>query len=220
MSGISENILQVRSLIDTAAQGKRGVTLVAVSKFQGPDKIQRAVDAGQRVFGENRVQEALLKWPRVKARYPDVQLHLIGPLQTNKVKDALGLFDVIETVDRQKLADALLKEMEKTGRRPDCYVQVNVGGEAQKSGVSVREADDFIQRAVKSGLPVKGVMCIPPVGENPKPYFIWLKELADSHGLAAVSMGMSGDFEQAVACGATHVRVGTAIFGEREKADS
>jgi hypothetical protein len=192
------------------------VTLVAVSKGHDAAAIAAALENGQRVFGENRVQEAAAKWPPLKARHPDVVLHLIGPLQTNKVADAVRLFDVIETLDRDRLAAALAREMARSGRSLPCFVQVNTGEEPQKAGVAPRDADAFIARArSEHGLTLAGLMCIPPVDENPAPHFALLHEIARRNGLASLSMGMSDDFETAIAFGATHVRVGTAIFGPR-----
>lgn len=193
------------------------VTLVAVSKVHGAERIRPALAAGQRVFGENRVQEAAGKWPPLREQYPDLELHLIGPLQTNKVKEAVALFDVIETVDREKLARALAREMERSGRRPRCLVQVNTGREPQKAGVDPDAADSLIALCRELGLPVEGVMCIPPIEDDPRPHFRLLAGIARRNRLPVISMGMSHDFAQAIAEGATHVRVGTAIFGERPK---
>jgi len=176
----------------------------------------RALAAGQRAFGENRVQEAEAKWPALTAAHPDARLHLIGPLQRNKVRRAVTLFDVIETVDRPKLARALADEMARAGRRPACFIEVNTGEEPQKDGVVPREADAFIRECREAlGLPIEGLMCIPPVDEEPSLHFALLREIARRNGLAKLSMGMSADFEIAIAFGATHVRVGTAIFGPR-----
>lgn len=192
------------------------VTLVAVSKGHGADAAEAAIDCGQRVFGENRVQEADTKWTPLKVRYPDIELHLIGPLQTNKVADAVRLFDVIETVDRERVAAALAKEMARTGRVIPCFIQVNTGEEPQKAGISPHEADTFIARIRNEHrLTVKGLMCIPPVDENPAPHFALLHEIARRNGIDCLSMGMSDDFETAIMFGATHVRIGTAIFGPR-----
>ena len=189
---------------------------MAVAKTRPEADVRAACAAGQRVFGENRVQEAQGKYPQVRADVPDLELHLIGPLQTNKAADAVALFDVIETVDRPKLAAVLAREMEKAGRRPTCLVQVNTGEEPQKAGVSPAEADAFIaQCRDELGLPVAGVMCIPPADEEPAMHFALLKKIADRNGLAVVSMGMSADYETGIAQGATHVRVGSAIFGAR-----
>ena len=218
---IAEALAEVRQTIDAAstAAGRAAgaVTLVAVSKTHGADAVLEALAAGQRVFGENRVQEAQEKFPALKEAHPDLELHLIGPLQTNKVKQAVALFDVIQTVDRESLADALAKEMAKTGRRPACLIQVNTGEEPQKAGIPPREALAFIERArTVHNLPVTGLMCIPPVDEEPALHFALLRELALKAGLSTLSMGMSGDYAAAVRFGATHVRVGTAIFGRRD----
>lgn len=192
------------------------VTLVAVSKTFGADAIEPFLVAGQRVFGENRVQEAHEKWPGLRERYPDVQVHLIGPLQTNKVREAVALFDVIQTVDREKLASMLAAEMQKSGRMLPCFVQVNIGGEDQKAGIAPAEAVAFVARCRQvHGLDIIGLMCIPPDGQPAGPYFAHLATLAREAGLAGLSMGMSGDFETAIAMGATHVRVGSALFGGR-----
>ncbi|RJF81406.1 YggS family pyridoxal phosphate-dependent enzyme [Azospirillum cavernae] len=191
-------------------------TLVAVSKTHPAEAVAEALAAGQRVFGENRVQEAKGKFPDLKASFPDLELHLIGPLQTNKVKDAVALFDVIQTLDRPKLAEALAEEMVKSGRRPRCLIEVNTGEEPQKAGIPPAEVESFLADCRdRLGLPVTGLMCIPPVDEEPAMHFALLSEMARRLGLAEVSMGMSGDFETAIRFGATHVRVGTAIFGSR-----
>ena len=213
---------EVRERIDAAARAcgraPEGVALIAVSKTHGAERIQPVIEAGQRVFGENRVQEAQSKYPDLKARHPGLELHLIGPLQTNKVRDAVRLFDVIETLDRPKLARALAKEMDKQGRRPACYIEVNTGEEPQKSGALPAEADSFVTLCRDElGLPVAGLMCIPPFDEEPAMHFALLRKIAERNGLAVLSMGMSADFETAVRFGATHVRVGTAIFGPRAK---
>lgn len=218
---IADNIGSVRGAIAKAAaaadRDPDTVTLIAVGKVQPLERVEAALRAGQRVFGENRVQEAKGKWPDFRARYPDVELHLIGPLQTNKVREAVELFDVIQTVDRPKLARELAKEMEKQGKRLDCYIQVNTGEEEQKAGIAPAEADGFIAACRDElGLPVVGLMCIPPVDDNPALHFAMLREIAKRNGVANLSMGMSGDFETAVEMGATHVRVGTAIFGARD----
>jgi hypothetical protein len=192
-------------------------TLIAVSKTHGEDRIRPVLAAGHRVFGENRVQEARDKWPALKAEFPDVALHLIGPLQSNKTREAVELFDAIHSLDRPKLAHALRAEMEQTGRRPALLIQVNTGEEAQKAGIAPGDAPAFIALCRDElKLSVKGLMCIPPNGENPAPHFALLQKLARDHALPWLSMGMSGDFESAIKFGATHVRVGTAIFGERE----
>lgn len=193
-----------------------GVTLVAVSKTQPAAAVAAALQAGQRVFGENRVQEAQAKYPELKARYADLRLHLIGPLQTNKVKEAVALFDVIETVDRPKLAAALAQEMVRQNRALDCFIEVNIGEEPQKAGVLPADADAFIAECRTAWkLNLRGLMCIPPEGRDPTPYFTHLAALAQRNGLTELSMGMSADFETAIRCGATFIRVGTAIFGPR-----
>lgn len=214
------NLATVRARIVAAAAAANrdpaAVTLVAVSKTHGADKVAALIAAGQRVFGENRVQEAQAKLPPLKERFPDLQLHLIGPLQSNKARDAVALFDVIESLDRPKLAAELAREMARQNRRPACFVQVNTGEEAQKAGVAPRDADAFIRSCIEQhGLPVVGVMCIPPLDEEPALHFALLKKIADRNGLAGVSMGMSADYEVAIRFGATHVRVGTALFGTR-----
>lgn len=192
------------------------VDLIAVSKTFPSEEIVPFLEAGQKHFGENRVQEAKDKWPALRDRYPDIQLHLIGPLQTNKVRDAVQVFDVIETVDREKLAATLAGEMQRSGRHLPCFVQVNIGGEAQKAGLAVEQTQSFVDRCRNThGLNVVGFMCIPPDGEPAGPYFAQLAELADNCGLNRLSMGMSGDFEVAIAMGATQVRVGSALFGRR-----
>lgn len=192
------------------------VSLVAVGKTHGAARMLPLLAAGQRLFGENRVQEAEVKWPALKADYPDVELHLIGPLQTNKVRQAVALFDVIQTVDRPKLAAALAAEFARSGRRPDCLVEVNIAGEPQKAGVPPDQADHFIEECrTLWALPIVGLMCIPPGDDDPAPHFRRLAELARQHGLSRLSMGMSDDYPAAVAAGASWVRVGTAIFGAR-----
>ncbi|KQT42901.1 alanine racemase [Aureimonas sp. Leaf454] len=192
------------------------VALVAVSKTYDGEAIRPVLDAGQRVFGENRVQEAMGKWPALREAYPGVELHLIGPLQSNKSAEAVATFDVIETVDREKIAAALSAEMMKQGRRLAVYVQVNTGEEPQKAGIPPREAVAFVTRCRSvHGLDVVGLMCIPPADENPGPHFALLAKLAKESGLPKLSMGMSGDYETAIAFGATSVRVGSAIFGAR-----
>lgn len=201
----------------SAGRSAEDVSLVAVSKTHPAARVAAAIAAGQRVFGENRVQEALAKFPALKAAHRDLRLHLIGPLQTNKARDAVGLFDVIETLDRPKLARVLAREMAAAGRRPACYVQVNTGEEAQKAGVVPGEADALIALARDDlGLPVEGLMCIPPLDEEPALHFALLAKIAARNALPFLSMGMTGDFETAVRFGATHVRVGTAIFGPRQ----
>ena len=192
------------------------VTLIAVSKVQHNDRVEAVLKAGHRVFGENRVQEAEGKSPAFRKTYQDVELHLIGPLQTNKVRSAMALFDVIHVVDRVKLARAIARIAEETGDCPKLFVQVNTGDEAQKAGVSVDEADALIAECRALNLPLLGVMCLPPADETPSLHFALLKKIADRNGLSGLSMGMSGDFEAAIAQGATHIRVGSAIFGARD----
>jgi pyridoxal phosphate enzyme (YggS family) len=192
------------------------VALVAVSKTFPAAAVVPFLEAGQRRFGENRVQEAKAKWPELRARYPDVELHLIGPLQTNKVREAVALFDVIETLDREKLAAALRAEFDRTGKSLPCFIEVNIGGEVQKSGVAPGEVPRFAELCRQTyGLDVVGLMCVPPAGLPPGPYFAQLAQLGRDAGLPCLSMGMSGDFETAIAMGATHVRVGSALFGAR-----
>lgn len=219
-AAVAGNLADIRSRMDRAAEaaGRRpgDVALVAVSKMQPPDRVAAAVAAGHRLFGENRVQEAAMRWPGFRERLPDLRLHLIGPLQTNKVRDAVALFDMIETVDRPKLARALAEEMARSGRRLDCLIEVNTGEEAQKHGIVPRELPGFYRVAAEDcGLAVRGLMCIPPLDEAPAPHFALLAELAADLGLPVLSMGMSADFESAIHQGATLVRVGTAIFGDR-----
>ncbi len=193
------------------------VTLIAVSKtFDAPD-IEPVIAAGQRIFGENRVQEAQGKWPALKEATPDIELHLIGPLQSNKTREAVALFDAIHTIDRDKIARAVKAEMEAQGRDLKLFIQINTGNEPQKAGVSPDEADAFIARCRDEfGLKIAGLMCIPPFDEAPSPHFALLAKIAERNGLEGLSMGMSGDFEMAVGQGATHVRVGSAIFGTRD----
>ena len=210
---------QIRKACAAAGREESQVTLVAVSKTHGADVIRPVLDAGQRVFGENRVQEAQAKWPALREDYPDVKLHLIGPLQTNKARQAVALFDVIHTVDRPKLAHVLAKEMDRQGRHLPVFIQVNTGEEPQKAGVAPQDADAFIaQCRTEHGLDVIGLMCIPPVNEEPAPHFALLEKIALRNGLDKLSMGMSGDFDTAIRLGATHVRVGSAIFGGRDYA--
>ena len=210
-------LARIRQTAEDCGRSAEEITLVAVSKTHAVERIEPVIAAGHRVFGENRVQEALAKYPDLKARYPDLAVHLIGPLQTNKARDAVRLFDAIETLDRPKLARSLAKEMDKQGRRPACFIEVNTGEEPQKSGVLPGETDDFVRLARdEMGLPVEGLMCIPPLDEEPALHFALLRKIAERNGLPCLSMGMSADFETAIRFGATHVRVGTAIFGPRE----
>ncbi|MFC7476210.1 YggS family pyridoxal phosphate-dependent enzyme [Dankookia sp. GCM10030260] len=216
---IVHNLAQIRARIaEATARANRpagSVTLVAVSKTHPAAAVEAALAAGQRCFGENRVQEADGKFPALRPAWPDLRLHVIGALQTNKARDAVRLADVIESLDRPKLATALAEAMAREGRRPDCLVQVNVGEEPQKAGILPADTDAFLAECAALGLPVTGLMCIPPAEGDPRRHFDWLAGRAARHGLAVVSMGMSGDFEAAIGCGATHVRVGSAIFGAR-----
>ena len=208
-----------REIARACADARRdpaGVTLVAVSKTFGPEAIEPVLEAGQRVFGENRVQEATAKWPALRAKHPATELHLVGPLQSNKAREAVALFDAIHSVDRPSLCQALAKEIARQGRTPLLFVEVNTGGEPQKSGVLPQEADAFVERCRQTyGLAIAGLMCLPPLDEPPAPHFALTREIARRNGLALLSMGMSADFAVAIAFGATHVRIGTAIFGER-----
>jgi pyridoxal phosphate enzyme (YggS family) len=217
---IAANLAAVGERIAAAARSAgrnpESVRLIAVSKTHGTAAVRAAIAAGHRLYGENRVQEAAAKYPALRAAFPDLALHLVGPLQTNKVRDAVALFDVIETLDRPRLAAALADEMAKSGRRPPLFVEVNTGEEPQKSGVLPEAADAFIGECRdRLGLPVIGLMCVPPLDEAPAPHFALLREIARRTGLEFLSMGMSADFETAIRFGATHVRVGTAIFGAR-----
>ena len=217
-SEVAGNLQAISKRVTAAKPDKESAepTLVAVSKRQPDDRIEAALAAGHRVFGENRVQEAQERWTSRRDLYPDLRLHLIGPLQTNKSTDAVALFDVIEVVDRPKLARSLSAEMARQGRHLPCYVQVNTGEEDQKSGIWPEEADDFIAFCRNEcGLDIAGLMCIPPVDEEPAMHFALLRTIAERNGLSGLSMGMSGDYEEAVRFGATSVRVGSAIFGSR-----
>jgi len=217
---MSAGLEQVRAEIAKAAgeadRDPAGITLVAVSKTFEAESIEPVIAGGQRVFGENRVQEAKRKWPALRERHAGIELHLIGPLQSNKAKEAVALFDAIHSVDRESLCDALAKEIEKQGRTPLLFVQINTGAEPQKAGVLPEEADAFLAAArERYGLSISGLMCIPPVDELPGPHFALTATIAKRNGLALLSMGMSADFATAIAFGATHVRVGSAIFGSR-----
>jgi pyridoxal phosphate enzyme (YggS family) len=217
---VHEGLAKVRQRIAVAAAeaGRlpQDITLIAVSKTFGPEAIIPVIEAGQRVFGENRVQEAKAKWPSLKARHAGLMLHLIGPLQSNKAGDAVALFDAIHSLDRPKLARVLADEIQKQGRAPDLFIEINTGSEAQKAGIGPREADRFIDECRKSyGLAIAGLMCIPPADDEPALHFALLETIARRNGLAMLSMGMSADFETAIKFGATHVRIGSAIFGER-----
>jgi PLP dependent protein len=191
------------------------VTLIAVSKTQGADAIMPLIDAGQQVFGENRVQEAQAKWPAQRAAHPDIELHLIGQLQSNKVEEAVALFDFIHSLDRPSLLTALARAMDKAGRQVPCFVQVNIGDEPQKGGCPIAALPAFLEQVRATGIPLAGLMCIPPADTEAAPFFALLAKLVADHGLTGLSMGMSGDYETAVMLGATHLRVGTALFGAR-----
>ncbi|HXS05224.1 MAG TPA: YggS family pyridoxal phosphate-dependent enzyme [Rhizomicrobium sp.] len=219
---IPENLTAILARIDAARKAALApasrTRLVAVSKTVPPEGIREVLAAGQRLFGENRVQEAQSKFPGLKQEFPDLELHLIGPLQTNKVKEAAALFDAIETLDRTRLADALAAERDKNGKCPRLFLQVNTGEEPQKSGVMPKETESLIAYARKLELPLIGLMCIPPLEDDAAPHFAFLAKLARENGLIELSMGMSGDFEMAIRFGATYVRVGSGIFGARAKA--
>lgn len=191
------------------------VTLIAVSKTHGPEAILPLLHAGQRVFGENRVQEAAAKWPALKEQFPDISLHLVGQLQSNKADEAVALFDAIHSLDRPSLVAALAKAMDKAGRRVPCFVQVNIGAEEQKGGCALTDLPALLEQARSADIPLAGLMCVPPAEIEPAPFFALLDKLARDNGLEGRSMGMSGDFETAIMLGATHVRVGTALFGGR-----
>lgn len=207
---------QIRQAELTAGRPPGATQLVAVSKTQPVDAIRPALAAGHRLFGENRVQEAQAKWPELKAEFPDARVHLIGPLQTNKVKQAMALFDAIQTLDRPKLARAIASEIARTGKQINCFVEINVGEEEQKAGIAPQDADAFIASCRDDlALPIAGLMCIPPAAAEPAPYFALLAKIAARNDLAEISMGMSADYEAAIEFGASLVRVGTAIFGPR-----
>lgn len=215
----SSRLAEIREKIARAARlaGREpdSIELIAVSKTHDAAAIRPLIQAGQRVFGENRVQEAAAKWPALRDATPDIALHLIGQLQSNKAEEAVAWFDAIHSLDRPSLVDALGKAMDKTGRRPACFVQVNIGDEPQKGGCLVADLPGLLAEARAADLPVAGLMCIPPADVEPAPYFALLAKLARDHGVTGLSMGMSGDYETAVTIGATQVRVGTALFGER-----
>ena len=215
----AERLEDVRGRIARAAKLARhspaDVTLIAVSKTHPADAILPLIEAGQRAFGENRVQEAQAKWPELRERFSGIELHLVGQLQSNKAEDAVTLFDAIHSVDRPSLVTALARAMDKAGRRPACFLQVNIGDEPQKGGCGTGELTALVAACREADLPLAGLMCIPPADVEPAPYFALLASLARRHGVTGLSMGMSGDYETAVTIGATHVRVGTALFGER-----
>jgi pyridoxal phosphate enzyme (YggS family) len=217
---IDDRLDAVRADIDRACRdagrARGSVALVAVSKTFGADAIEPVIRAGQRLFGENRVQEAKAKWPPLQAQYPDIELHLIGPLQSNKAREAVALFDAIHSLDRPSLAEALAKEIARQGRTPLLFVEINTGGEPQKAGVLPEQADTFLRDCKdKYGLRVSGLMCLPPADEPPGPHFALTAKIARRNELNLLSMGMSADFDAAIAMGSTHVRIGTAIFGAR-----
>jgi pyridoxal phosphate enzyme, YggS family len=220
MSPIAANLEQIKGRIEAARKAAvapaPATHLIAVSKTHPAALVRDALDTGHRLFGENKVQEALAKWPALKSEYPDAELHMIGGLQTNKVKEAVGLFDAIHSVDRIKLARAIATERDKQGKNPKIFIQVNIGEEPQKSGVNPRETLALVEEVRSLQLDLVGLMCVPPFDLAPAPYFGLLKKLAGEAGLPLLSMGMSDDFEIAIKFGATHVRVGTAIFGERD----
>jgi pyridoxal phosphate enzyme (YggS family) len=215
----ASGLLKVRAALERARAGssfEQPVTLIAVSKTFGADAIEPVIAAGQRVFGENRVREAKAKWPALKAAHPEIELHLIGPLQSNKAKEAVALFDAIHTVDRPSLCEALAKEIARQNRHPLLFAEINTGAEAQKAGVLPENADAFLRACREDyALQISGLMCIPPIDEAPAPHFALTAQIAQRNGLKLLSMGMSSDFAVAVQFGATHVRVGSAIFGQR-----
>jgi len=213
--GLSDITARIDAATLAAGRAPGSVQLIAVSKVQPPDRVAAVLDAGQRVFGENRVQEAAGRWPAFQARYAGISLHLIGPLQTNKARQAAEMFDVIQTLDRPKLATTLARLADERGTSPEVFLQVNIDAEPQKAGVLPQDADGFITEVRALGLPLAGLMCIPPVEEAPSLHFALLAKIAERNGLSGLSMGMSADFEQAIRFGATHVRVGSALFGER-----
>jgi PLP dependent protein len=215
---LAETLARVAAAARAAGRDPAAVAVVAVSKTMPAETVAEALAAGHRLFGENRVQEAAAKFPALRRRWPDLKLHLIGGLQTNKAAEAVALFDAIETVDRPKLARVLAAEMARQGRRPDCFVQVNTGEEPQKGGVAPAAAEALVGECRALGLPVVGLMAIPPQDDDPAPHFALLADMARRFGLAGLSMGMSADFAAAIRLGATHVRLGTAIFGARTPA--
>jgi pyridoxal phosphate enzyme (YggS family) len=213
--GLSEITARIDAACKAADRDPETVQLLAVSKVQPLERVEAVLEQGHRLFGENRVQEAAGKWPDFQARFPDAKVHLIGPLQSNKARQALELFSAIHSVDRPKLATALARLAQELGHCPDLFIQVNTGEEPQKAGIAPRDADAFVAECRALDLPVKGLMCIPPAEETPSLHFALLRKIAERNGLSGLSMGMSSDFEQAIAFGATHIRVGSAIFGER-----
>jgi pyridoxal phosphate enzyme (YggS family) len=205
----------VAAACELAGRKRADVSLIAVSKVQPNERVAAVLDQGHRIFGENKVQEAAGKWPQFRESYDGIELHLIGPLQTNKLKQAMQLAEAIHTVDRPKLANAIARHAQDLGSCPDLFIQVNTGEEPQKAGVLLADVDDFVAQVRALDLPLRGLMCIPPVDEEPSLHFALLAKIAARNGLAGLSMGMSSDFERAIALGATHVRVGSAIFGDR-----
>ena len=212
---LAEVEANIARMCKPARRKSEDVTLIAVSKTHPPERIEPLLEAGHRVFGENRVQEAQAKWPALRDAYPDVELHLIGQLQSNKAEDAVEMFDIIHSLDRPSLLDALAKAMDKLDKRVPCFIQVNIGDEEQKGGCPIADLPAFLDKAREAGIPVAGLMCLPPADIEPAPFFALLYKLAKDNGLDGLSMGMSGDYETAVQLGATHVRVGTALFGAR-----
>ncbi|MGB3471577.1 MAG: YggS family pyridoxal phosphate-dependent enzyme [Erythrobacter sp.] len=212
LATVQENIAR---MCKRARRKPENVTLIAVSKTHPPEKIEPLLEIGHRVFGENRVQEAQGKWPELRERFPDSELHLIGQLQSNKADDAVAMFDCIHALDRPSLLKALAKAMDKADRRVPCFVQVNIGDEEQKGGCPIGELPDFLAKVRDADVPVAGLMCLPPADTEPAPFFAFLAKLAADNGVEGLSMGMSGDYETAVQLGSTHVRVGTALFGAR-----
>ena len=212
---LTEIQTRVAAACDRAGRNPADVSLIAVSKVQPNDRVRAILDEGHRIFGENKVQEAASKWPDFRTHYSGIELHLIGPLQTNKVKQAMQLADAIHTVDRLKLANTIARHAQDLGTCPDLFIQVNTGEEPQKAGITLAEVDDFVTQVRALDLPLRGLMCIPPVDEEPSLHFALLAKIAARNDLTGLSMGMSSDFESAIALGATHVRVGSAIFGER-----
>ena len=212
LAAVEENIAK---MLKPSRRERDEVTLIAVSKTHAADKITPLLEIGHRVFGENRVQEAQGKWPALLEQYPDTELHLIGQLQSNKAEDAVALFDCIHALDRLSLLKALAKAMDKVGKRVPCFVQANIGDEEQKGGCPIKELPDFLAKVREADIPIAGLMCLPPADIEPAPFFAFLAKLADDNGLDGLSMGMSGDYPTAVQLGATHIRVGTALFGAR-----
>lgn len=212
---LADILARLRAAEARANRPSESVALIAVSKVQPSDRVEAVLQQGQRLFGENRVQEAQHRWPDFQARFEGIALHLIGPLQTNKARAAVEMFEAIHSLDRPKLAQTLARLAQERGASPDLFIQVNTGAEPQKAGILPEDADAFIAEASAMDLPIRGLMCIPPVDTPPAPHFALLAQIAERNGLSGLSMGMSDDFEQAVALGATHVRVGSAIFGAR-----